>query len=57
MSKKIKEECTNCEATYSITWKLDDANDPPTFCPFCGEDTEIYDDDEDFDINDEDDWE
>ena len=45
--------CINCDAEYTVT-KIDDEEQEPEFCPFCGfhliEDE--FDDDEDEDLDD-----
>ena len=41
--------CINCDAEYTIT-KIDDGDEEPKFCPFCGyEQEEDSEDEEDFD--------
>jgi uncharacterized paraquat-inducible protein A len=43
--------CVNCDAEYTIT-KIDDEQQEPEFCPFCGF-QHIEDEEEDDDIEDE----
>lgn len=44
--------CINCDAEYTVT-KIDDEEQQPEFCPFCGfhliEEEEFDDEDEDLD--------
>jgi hypothetical protein len=58
MAKTIKETCQNCDAKYKIVFDAEEVGEVPTFCPFCGESTEDWGEEEDLDLNqDEDDWE
>ena len=56
--KNIKEECSNCDSYFSITYQAEMVSkDIPVHCPFCGELIEEYDEEfveEELDL--EEDW-
>ena len=58
MEKFLSGECTNCESTFEIAFVEElVSDDTPSFCPFCGEQIEEfqeqYIDEEELDENDE----
>ena len=50
MSKKVAEEfiCDSCGAEYTITYDGDDILEDANFCPFCGNELDTYDIDEEY---------
>ena len=50
MSRKTLEEfvCDGCGAEYSVTFIEEDILEEPTFCPFCGNELDSYDIDEEY---------
>ncbi len=57
--KNVAMECENCESSFDLSYMQEFvSNELPSFCPFCGEQTDIVsedyiDDDELTDENDE----
>jgi len=60
MSRKTVEEflCDGCGAEYTITFIEEDIMEEPAFCPFCGNELDTYDIEEEYqgelDFNDDD---
>ena len=53
MTEQFKITCPNCDVSYWVKWKDDDAE--PTTCAFCGADTSIDEEDAIFENEEEED--
>lgn len=54
MEKALK-HCSQCETKYTIIWKIEEQNNEPSTCPFCGYEVELEDDNEE-QFKEEDSW-
>ena len=50
MSRKTLEEfiCDSCGAEYTVTYIEEDIMEEPVFCPFCANELDTYDIEDDF---------
>ena len=43
MLEKVKKHCSNCETKYSVEWNIEEQDLEPSTCPFCGNEVEFGD--------------